>query len=668
MNDVQTAAALRAGSPDALAELLDAYGDRLFRYCWCMLRNRDIAQVAVRDTLAVAQAHIARLADPESFGSWLYSLARAECRRRRPVPPAQADEPAARPSQHDADARLMAWRAAMGLDAAELEALELSCRHDVDLGLVLGLPGADAEALLGRARQNLERALGAEILVSRGHGCPGRARVLRGWDGTVPAELRERVLAHAARCPACGPHVPRNVSAARVFALLPAPVLPPLARTQMLEFFDDRTLAAYREFAVRRAAVLDESGFPVPPSGLAAAQARPAPQPPWVTPVGADGGRPRGRRNGALLAGVTAVAIAAAIASSALLTGGGAGPAASRPAAAAPAAVPAWSTAAPASAAADAGAPPGRGAGPGAGRGSALTASSPLLPPSPGNAGQVMITAVTRPAAPAARAAGPGVPASARASGGPSPARGTITVSPGSLALTPGGTGQVWVTAVGGPVAWTASTSSAQLALSRYSGTLRAGQDVTLEVTVSGASARGEAAVYVTAAGSPPQAVEVSWAPRPAPSRSPTSPSPSPTSPSPSPSPTSPSPSPSPTSPSPTSPSPTSPSPSASGSSSPASASPTSSPTPTTSPSSQASARAGSAPATARLSPGQPAAAAGPAGPPRAHAGASVHSPGVLRRARGHRPDGRDIQPVTAATPRRRSGPAAWQGGPPWPA
>ena len=137
MNDAQIAAALRASSPDALAELFAAYGDRLFWYCWSVLRNREIAQVALRDTLVVAQAHIAALADPESLGPWLYSLARTECRRRRPVP---ADEAPVRPSQRDADSRLMAWNAAMSMPADEYEALELAGRHEVDLALVLGRP------------------------------------------------------------------------------------------------------------------------------------------------------------------------------------------------------------------------------------------------------------------------------------------------------------------------------------------------------------------------------------------------------------------------------------------------------------------------------------------------------------------------------------------------
>jgi hypothetical protein len=143
----------------------------------------------------------------------------------------------------------MSWNAAMSLEAAEFEALDLACRHYVDLGQVLGLSATAAEDLLDQARQHLERALGAEILASRGPACPDRDALLAGLGlpapgarpapgaqpgpgdqpgpddrpGPVTAEVRERVLAHADDCAACGPEVPRNVSATRIFALLPAP-------------------------------------------------------------------------------------------------------------------------------------------------------------------------------------------------------------------------------------------------------------------------------------------------------------------------------------------------------------------------------------------------------------------------------------------------------------
>jgi hypothetical protein len=75
----------------------------------------------------------------------------------------------------------MAWNAAMSLEPAEFEALELGTRHEVDLGQVLGLPAGEAQALLTRAALNLERALGAEVLARRGRPCPDRAEVLAGW-------------------------------------------------------------------------------------------------------------------------------------------------------------------------------------------------------------------------------------------------------------------------------------------------------------------------------------------------------------------------------------------------------------------------------------------------------------------------------------------------------
>jgi DNA-directed RNA polymerase specialized sigma24 family protein len=261
MNDPQLAAALRSRSPDALPELLDVYGDQLFSYCWRLLRNRENAQIAVRDALVVATAQIGRLVCDEWLGLWLYSLARAECLRREAVPASDADEPVALPNTDDADSRLMAWKAVTSMPPDEVEALELDSRHDVDLRLVLGLSAAEVEALLDRARRDLERALGAEILIRKSHACPDRAALLSGWTGTTTPALRDHVLEHAATCSVCSPNLPRSVSPARIFALLPAPVLSSVARLEVLGFFDDSRKAAYREFTVSRAEELTGSWF-----------------------------------------------------------------------------------------------------------------------------------------------------------------------------------------------------------------------------------------------------------------------------------------------------------------------------------------------------------------------------------------------------------------------
>jgi hypothetical protein len=66
---------------DAYAQLLDDYGEELFRRCILVLRDRDAAHVVLRDTLIVARAHAWRLSDAARLGEWLHALAAAECAR-----------------------------------------------------------------------------------------------------------------------------------------------------------------------------------------------------------------------------------------------------------------------------------------------------------------------------------------------------------------------------------------------------------------------------------------------------------------------------------------------------------------------------------------------------------------------------------------------------------
>jgi hypothetical protein len=254
----------------AAAELLETHGDRLFLYCWSMLRSRETAQAALRDTLLAAPAG--------ATGSRLYSLARAACGQHRAVPAADADEAPVCRGRNDADNRLMAWNAAMSLEPAEFEALELGTRHEVDLGQVLGLPAGKAQALLTRAALNLERALGAEVLARRGHPCPDRAEVLAGWSGTMTPQLRDRVLEHAFGCEACTEARPRNVSAARVFSLLPAPALSPQARAELI---GSRTAALPPPVGLPLAALVQPppSVTPLPSRARPVPAPRPVPDP-----------------------------------------------------------------------------------------------------------------------------------------------------------------------------------------------------------------------------------------------------------------------------------------------------------------------------------------------------------------------------------------------------
>jgi hypothetical protein len=587
----------------AAAELLENQADRLFLYCWSVLRSRETAQTALRDTLLAASA--------DASGTRLYSLARAECGRHRAVPAADADEAPVCLGRNDADNRLVAWNAAMSLVPAEFEALELSTRHTVDLGEVLGRPAEEAQALLARARQNLERALGAEVLARRGHPCPDRAEVLAGWSGTMTPELRDRVLAHATGCEACTEARPRNVSAARVFSLLPAPALSPQARAELLDSLTTPPPSAAAPAEPSAAPAAEASAVTEPPAAAAAlpppvdlplaalvqpppsvtplpSRVRPVPAPrpvvpaprpvahasgplPSFTPALAPADRApwpalpsrpsppsrpappssRGRRTSLVIAGIGAVASAVVITSAFALAGS------SRPSAAVREVTPttvagaATGTVPQAAGLGSAGSDPVA-SGNEAARLSRVQSRTqlPTPPPLVGTAGgrnQVLITAATQPLSPAQTAAtrksAAGQPAAPTTSASP----GTLQLSAGSVRVGAGTTGQITLTAIDGPVRWSASSSAPnQVSLSSTAGTLAAGQSATLTVTVIRGTPAGSATLTFDSSASASQLVLLTWTapasggavsrpprhprPHPSPSASPTEPSPSPTS------------------------------------------------------------------------------------------------------------------------------------------
>jgi hypothetical protein len=150
-------------------------------------------------------------------------------------------------------------------------------------------------------------------------------------------------------------------------------------------------------------------------------------------------------------------------------------------------------------------------------------ASQPGIPSLPSQAGSPAGSAATS--------------ASASASSSAPSANGTLAVTPDRLDLGPNTTGQLTLTAMNGPVSWSADTSSALVALTSQQGTLQAGQSVTLTVSVT--PGNGDEFIFVysspltngatvapSTAPSASQAVEVTWTagrqrgPRPSPSPS----------------------------------------------------------------------------------------------------------------------------------------------------
>jgi RNA polymerase sigma-70 factor, ECF subfamily len=90
---------LRAGNPQAVAALFEAYADRIYRLALSLLRDPAAAEDIVQETFLQAITHLDRFEGRSSLGTWLYRIAHNasvdRLRRRPEVPlPAEADDDA----------------------------------------------------------------------------------------------------------------------------------------------------------------------------------------------------------------------------------------------------------------------------------------------------------------------------------------------------------------------------------------------------------------------------------------------------------------------------------------------------------------------------------------------------------------------------------------------
>ena len=154
----------RRGDRHAFAELVRASGARLDATARLILRDRELAQDAVQETLIRAWRGLPGLRDPESFDHWLHSLVVHACldlirRQKRRVIEVAVD-PILEPQALD-DVGLIADRDQ--LDRA-LARLEPEARAVVVLHFYLDLQLPAVAAMLGipvgTAKSRLHRSLG----------------------------------------------------------------------------------------------------------------------------------------------------------------------------------------------------------------------------------------------------------------------------------------------------------------------------------------------------------------------------------------------------------------------------------------------------------------------------------------------------------------------------
>ncbi|HTU74425.1 MAG TPA: sigma-70 family RNA polymerase sigma factor [Trebonia sp.] len=517
MRDSEVVACIVAGDPGGLAEAYDRYAALIYTYCCSLLHEPADAADVVQDTFLIASDRLAGLRDPDRLRPWLFAVARNECLRRlrdRTSTSAFDDEADLTDETADvggdaerAELRSLLRAALRGLNAGDRDVIILQVSQGLDVAevaKVLGVTRNAAHALLSRARSQLHAAVGVLLVSRAGRAqCPVLDELLGGWDGELTVLLRKRLNRHIGTCPICTARRQHEMRPARLLAVTGGAALVGAAAaarhyraagvvTASLKHPVLRAAAGRGQVSVlRRAAAATRHGA-FGPRGF--------PQPLNAPHV----------RSGLSVVAHARVAIATASVAAATATGtlvvlpGGSGGihfAASGPASggnAGPGVVPATVVPSPISSAGTAGTPTPGGTshgqasttGSGASRGAS---SAPLGSGQPAPATTPATTGPTTP--PATPPAAPTAPASPAPSTTPPSlisATGTISVSPNALLLTPLlGSSSMTITATGGPVSWSISEPSSLIGtvrLSQTSGTLAAGQSVTVKISTTLAS------------------------------------------------------------------------------------------------------------------------------------------------------------------------------------
>ena len=290
MRDSEVVAAIVAGDPAGLAEAYDRYAAPLYSYCRTLLREPADAADAVQDSFVIAASKLSGLRDPERLRSWLYAVARNECHRRLRSGGEQAPlEEAADLTDETADVSADAERAEIralvrdamtGLAPAEREILELDLQFRQqglgggEVASVLGISRNHVHALLSRARDHLETALGALVVARAGRpDCPALDTLLNDWNGRLTVLLRKRVNQHIERCLVCSERRRREMVPARFLGVAPIAALPLVTaalpaglRDQVLRAVTGNSPAvvAHRAAVARTTYTFGPHGFPKP--------------------------------------------------------------------------------------------------------------------------------------------------------------------------------------------------------------------------------------------------------------------------------------------------------------------------------------------------------------------------------------------------------------------
>lgn len=261
-DDASLVAGVLAGDRQAFASVYERYADRLHDFAFSMLRNPVEAQDCVADSFVVMAEKVGQLRDPSRLRPWLYSVVRNECLRTLRARGREAHDDEwleAMPDQGrgpedqvaddavQAELRELVWAAVEGLNDRDRALIDLHLRQGLEgaeLAAAMDVTPANAYVMLSRARDQVERALGALLIARKGsEDCEELAALLKDWDGTFSPLIRKRVARHIDGCAVCETRRKLMVSPLALFAGVPAFAAPSSLRDRVLG--DERLVAFY---------------------------------------------------------------------------------------------------------------------------------------------------------------------------------------------------------------------------------------------------------------------------------------------------------------------------------------------------------------------------------------------------------------------------------------
>lgn len=221
----KTVDAARHGDKRALELLLGRYLDPVYRFGMKMCRDTEDAREVLQDTMLAAARTIGDFRGDASVSTWLYTIARSFCikRRRRgkhaPKELVSLDhehvsgrdlvDPARRPDDEAADSEL-ARALSAAIDALEPSYREVLVLRDVEglsapeVARVLGLGVEAVKSRLHRARVAVREAMTPALSDIAPTTCPDVVTLFsRKLEGDIDAPTCAEMEQHLAGCPHC---------------------------------------------------------------------------------------------------------------------------------------------------------------------------------------------------------------------------------------------------------------------------------------------------------------------------------------------------------------------------------------------------------------------------------------------------------------------------------